>query len=532
MSLVSYLLVTVSQAFRRLRGPAKGEGSPSTPPPERSLDLARLYHALRRDPLDRVDETTWQDLAMDEVFQKLDLAVSMPGRQLLYHRLRVLEQDEAVLEEATRQYGVLQAEEAWVAKARKLLRRLDNREAAWVPALLMDGLPEGPRHPWIYYLCGLLPALLLLGGTFWPGLYLGALALVIPNILINEIQGTRMVGHFPALAQLHGLLRASEELACLPGAPSLPQVAFLKDHLALMRTLRGRLGILSVDRTRMAELTAALFGYLNLFFLLDIVAYLRALPALRRHQGELLQIFEAFGSLDAAMAVTDYAAGQPCVTTPVFTSGPHLEVTGLCHPLLATPVGNALVLQDRSALITGSNMAGKTTFIRAVGINVLLGRTVHLCLARKALLPKAVVRSSIRRGDRLLEGQSTYFVELQRLLEFVREAGQGVLHLFLIDEIFRGTNTVERVAASIAVLRHLGQGHLVLVTTHDLELGQALANGYDLYHFSEQVVDGNCGFDFRLRPGPARSGNAIKLLELSGYPEAITREARLLAEGW
>ena len=230
------------------------------------------------------------------------------------------------------------------------------------------------------------------------------------------------------------------------------------------------------------------------------------------------------------MAVATYQQGRPGVTTPRFTLEARLEVTGLYHPTLPHPVSNDLTLVGRSLLITGSNMAGKTTFIRTVGLNVILGRTLNICHAASAILPKAIVRSSIRRNDRPEDGQSYYFVELQRLLEFVKASEEGPLHLFLIDEIFRGTNTVERLAASTAVLGHLGLRHQVLVTTHDLELGEPLAGAYELCHCSEQVVAGRCGFDYRLRPGPARSRNAIRLLELSGYPEAITLEARRLAD--
>ena len=215
---------------------------------------------------------------------------------------------------------------------------------------------------------------------------------------------------------------------------------------------------------------------------------------------------------------------------PVLVADRRIDTIGMYHPLLTMPVGNPLQLDSTSALITGSNMAGKTTFIRTVGINVILAQTLHICLAEKAILPRAIVRSSIRREDRLSEGRSYYFSELERILEFIRTEGNNRLHLFLIDEIFRGTNTVERIAASTAVLRHLGQKQMVLVTTHDLELQELLGNEYDMYHFQERIVEGRCDFDYLIQPGPARSRNAIRLLELSGYPEMIFKEAMRMAD--
>jgi DNA mismatch repair ATPase MutS len=103
------------------------------------------------------------------------------------------------------------------------------------------------------------------------------------------------------------------------------------------------------------------------------------------------------------------------------------------------------------------------------------------------------------------------------------------LQVFLIDEIFRGTNTVERIASSAAVLRHLAARQLVFATTHDTELQAMLADRFEMFHFTDQVVDQRYGFDYRIQPGPVRSRNAIKLLALSGYPQAVTDEAARIA---
>lgn len=130
----------------------------------------------------------------------------------------------------------------------------------------------------------------------------------------------------------------------------------------------------------------------------------------------------------------------------------------------------------------------------------------------------------------MAQGKSYYAVELERIRDMIQDAEGDRLHLFLLDEIFRGTNTLERISAATAVLHHLGQAHLVMVTTHDLEWQDLLADGYDMYHFREQIVDGRSGFDYRVHPGPTTGRNAIRLLELRGYPESITREARRMAD--
>jgi DNA mismatch repair ATPase MutS len=164
-----------------------------------------------------------------------------------------------------------------------------------------------------------------------------------------------------------------------------------------------------------------------------------------------------------------------------------------------------------------------------VGINVILAQTLNFCLAERAVMPRVLVRSAIRREDDLNSGQSYFFAEIQQILEFTRTEETGQRHLFLIDEIFRGTNTIERVAASTAVLHHLGRHQFVLATTHDVELQELLADTFDMYHFSDRVAESTYSFDYKIHPGPAQSRNAIKLLELSGYPASIIHEAESLA---
>ena len=173
-------------------------------------------------------------------------------------------------------------------------------------------------------------------------------------------------------------------------------------------------------------------------------------------------------------------------------------------------------------------MAGKTVFIRTAGINVILAQTLNFCAAKQAVVPRAIVRSAIRREDNLAAGQSYFFAEIRQILDFTRAEIDGPRHLFLLDEIFRGTNTVERIAASTAVLRHLARRQIVLATTHDVELQELLADTFDMYHFNDQVVDGHYSFDYRIQRGPAQSRNAIKLLAISGYPTGIIDEAETL----
>ena len=497
---------------------------------ERNMDLIAMYHLLLAEHRETVDDQEWQDLAMDEVFARVDRTVGMPGRQILYHQMRTYVNDDGILAERARQYATFRVEASLRENIQLLLARISGQRGAWIAPLLLKLLPEKPRHAWLLYLCSALSIVCLVGLFFFRPLFIPALALLTLNIVINETYGRRITHYFPGYSQLDAMLCVCQKLSRIPNVDHLPQLDKMRELEPLVARLRKRLGWLVVDRTQMPELVSAFFGYLNLFFLFDVVVFLHSLTALRQHQAELVELLEAFGSLDAAISVASFLEDVPNSTVPSLVAERRIDAIGMYHPLLTMPVGNPLQLDSTSALITGSNMAGKTTFIRTVGINVILAQTLHICLAEKAILPRAIVRSSIRREDRLSEGRSYYFSELERILEFIRTEGNNRLHLFLIDEIFRGTNTVERIAASTAVLRHLGQKQMVLVTTHDLELQELLGNEYDMYHFQERIVEGRCDFDYIIQAGPARSRNAIRLLELSGYPESITREAMRMAD--
>lgn len=136
------------------------------------------------------------------------------------------------------------------------------------------------------------------------------------------------------------------------------------------------------------------------------------------------------------------------------------------------------------------------------------------------------VRTSIGRADSLPDGKSYYLAEVESVGELLRAKASGRQHLFLVDEIFRGTNTTERVAAAYAVLAYLDRDtDLVLVATHDIEVIELLGDAYAPYHFREQIADGALTFDYRIHAGPSDTRNAIALLELMGFPGDLVADA-------
>lgn len=495
----------------------------------RPMDAIELFHRGTAKVGERVDDHTWDDLGLTEVFAAIDRSQGMPGRQVLYHQLRMYVTDASVLAERARQHEIFRRESSLREQIQLLMERLDRPGAEYMAPFLLDFLPPRPRLAWLFPVLSVVSIAAFVGTFFFHPLFLFALLMTLINGTIYYTYGQSIAPHFSGFAQINSLLGVAAELSQISDGPGLPQIAELRQSRPLIDALRRRLGWLVVDRRTLPDLLQAVFGYLNMGFLLDVVVFLRSVHLLEKNRAALVHIFETVGSLDAAIAVASYLEGLPVFALPELGEHRRIEVTGIYHPLIPQPVENTFSLNGRSALITGPNMAGKTAFIRAMGINLILAQTLGFCLARSAVLPRSIVKSSIRREDRLSDGESYFFAEIKQVLDFIHCGQNGPPHVFLIDEIFRGTNTIERIASAAAVLRYLAEENIVFATTHDVELQRMLADSYAMHHFSDRVVDGKYGFDYLIHPGPVRSRNAIKLLALSGYPATITEEARTLA---
>ena len=198
------------------------------------------------------------------------------------------------------------------------------------------------------------------------------------------------------------------------------------------------------------------------------------------------------------------------------------EGTDLAHPLLEheTVVRNSVTIDKDIAIITGSNMSGKTTLIRTVGVCSILALTGGLVPASKAKLGRMRVMSSMRIVDSIEENMSTFKAELIRISGIVNAAGEEKALLFLIDEIFRGTNSDDRTEGALTVLKKLSKPYICgLMTTHDYAMIDKTEKGFNnirYYHFSETYTDTGITFDYKLASGISRQSNAKYLMRLVG----------------
>ncbi len=237
--------------------------------------------------------------------------------------------------------------------------------------------------------------------------------------------------------------------------------------------------------------------------------------------------FAALSEMEGYASLATFAFENPRHTYPELTADASFHAKGLAHPLLREGhrVGNDVSLEGRGTalVVTGSNMSGKSTLLRALGTNAVLARAGAPVCAERLALGRFVVASSMRVRDSLEDGVSRFYAELKKLkvvLDLARSPGEGAAVFFLLDEILHGTNTRERLIGARALVRELvSLGAVGAVSTHDLALGDLeaeLPGHVRNVHLEEQVEGEAMSFDYRLRPGVVQSSNALRLMRVVG----------------
>jgi hypothetical protein len=500
-------------------------------PRERPIDIQRaaMYQLLLPDSerQDAIDDRTWRDLNLDDVFVSLDNTESEPGRQYLYHLLRnprLTPKPLERLEELLRRFS---NDDAALDRLRTSLRRLNDPRAGELVQLILGELPSRPSGWWIFPLLTATSIACLALIPVWPRALIVWVAVCVVNVGVQLFYKSRVKRFVPALHELRGFIAAAGNIGAMQLDEASNEVESLRHGARALGGLGRATWWLMFEPGETNDLLASVYEYVNLLFLLDVNAFVFAIESLRSSQRMMRTMFESIGYLDAAQSIIAWRESLPRWTTPDFTPpSKSLAVESVVHPLVANAVPNTLDADGVSVLITGSNMSGKTTFVRTLGVNATLAQTLHTVCAAGWRAPIVRVRTTIERADSIREGKSYYLAEVESVRSLVLAKASGAQHLFLLDEIFRGTNTTERIAGAYAVLRYLNRGlDIVVVATHDVEVLDLLDGAYVPLHFREQITDGALTFDYRIRPGPASTRNAIALLELMEFPNDLVSDA-------
>ncbi len=395
---------------------------------------------------------------------------------------------------------------------------------SWASEVMNESLQKTLRWRWLPILTITLAVLaifdLLPAWPFWVSLVAQALLLKSYNASVKALtERTTALGH---------TLNAYAELLRLAGdAPFATR--WWKLRTGLIGVAPAHMHRLGIWFTRLDYRLHPLFTLLvGIPFLWD----LHCLAALEKwkkaHGNELAAWLDALADIEAINSLAGFAFAQPDYATPQvpWEPGVRVEAEALGHPLLSTDqrVSNDFILvgTGQTMLVTGSNMSGKSTFLRTVGLNLVLAQMGSVVCARQLVCARVQVFSSMRTQDSLEENTSSFYAELKRLRQLLELAAASTPALpvfYLLDEILKGTNSADRHRGAEALIRQLHpQPASGMVSTHDLELGQwGAAKPYvENFHFRSEMQDGRLHFDYTLHGGICQSFNASELMRMMG----------------
>ena len=497
-------------------------------------EFARIshYYKEKKGTHFSLDDITWNDLSLDDVFKRINHTWSSVGEEYLYWMLRTPQFDASVMCERERVIEVFRADRNMAMAMQEIYAQL-GRARRIALADYLYRLPDAPKlNGWRSLLQDILLVLgiVLMIANQSIGLLL-TIAMIVLNIITYYQQKAKVESYFACVSYLLQLSKAGKKIAKM-NVPQLHSYQVELQNLEHRFLTIARKAIWITTGNRMSgTLWDMLMEYVRMITHVDLLAFEQIRHLMQGMIEDLDRLVEITGFLESCIAIASYRESISYYCAPETIGENRLEVKDVYHPLVESPVANS-ICANKGVLLTGSNASGKTTFLKTVALAAVMSQTIHTVLAHSYHAPRYRIYSSMVLKDNLEKKESYYMVEikaLKRMLDAVFEGDTFVL--CFVDEVLRGTNTVERIAASAKLLESLScKQVLPFAATHDQELTELLKTCYDNYHFEERMVEGDIIFPYQLMEGPARTRNAIRLLAQVGYDEAIVSEAERLAE--
>lgn len=507
-------------------------------------------HFIEKNPDFFLDDITWNDLDLELVFQRINYTRSSAGTEELYRMLRCPVSDEKILQERNALADGFGRQETLRGELSFLLHGIGFTGKYALEDYLdyLEALSERKNLKHILLDClYILP----IGLLFWqPSLGVALLFLVLViNILTYFKEKGEVNPYLVSFAYILRMLDGAEKIAAVLGKAmrngslktgNADTESCLEKYRAVLErdikelgSFRKFSGIAMSMGNPMGGSNPldVLFDYVKMGFHLDLMKFNQMLGVVRGRRDVIEEMVSAVGTLDACISIAYYRASLEEWCLPDWRRDYGIEAKELYHPLLSAPVKNSITAEV-GVLVTGSNASGKSTFLKTVALGAVFSQTICTVPAESWSAPFYRIMSSMALRDDLTGGESYFMVEIKALKRILEACGQpGAPILCFVDEVLRGTNTVERIAASSRILKSLtGKKVLCFAATHDIELTHLLEQEYDNYHFEETIEQGDISFNYLLKTGRAETRNAIRLLEVMGYDEKVTKEAERLAE--
>jgi len=479
-----------------------------------------------------IDDITWHDLEMDEVFKRMNHTYSSAGEEYLYYLLRTPLSGKAEIEEREEIITYFRNNPKERVAWQTLFARIGRTGKYSIYDYIgyLDTLGNRSNLPHFLAIAGFIAALFLI--TLSPSIGVASLFIILAYNLLSYFRFKKdiepYITSFTYIFRVLDCAKLMQKNRVSILEQQIDEVTKLK--AAFKKFKRGSYLLMSPTRLNNGgNPIEAILDYLRMGFHLDLIKFNQMLTEVRKHSDKIDRIMTILGQIEAMIAIGAWRVNLAyCI--PVFTEEKEITAKELYHPLLTEPVKNDIAVV-KSILLTGSNASGKSTFLRTVAINAILAQSCNTCTAGFYRTGMFNVATSMSLKDDIIAGDSYYMVEIKsmkRLMDLRKVSKNPVL--VLVDEVLRGTNTVERIAASTQILRSLNlENSMCLAATHDIELTHLLKGDYHNYHFEEKFADNDIYFPYKILKGPATTRNAIKLLKVMGYDEDLVNDANRLA---
>ena len=364
--------------------------------------------------------------------------------------------------------------------------------------------------------------------------FLVFMCLMIANISIYYASAGQKVieTYMDCFNHLLKMLEAADQMQIVKYPEARKQMEVIAEGKKEFRRFRKKAILITGKNADSGDPFQLLMSYVRMVFHVDILAYNSVLKEIKDKADTIMLLIDNIGELDALISVASFRRTLTLWCIPEFVpwteesdTAVQLKTEDLYHPLIRNPVANSIIATG-GTLVTGSNASGKSTFLKNVAINSILAQTIHTCTATSCRAPFLKVMTSMALRDDISSGESYFIVEIRSLKRILDESRKKEPLLCVIDEVLRGTNTIERIAASSQILNALrGNWLLSFAATHDIEISYILDEIYTNYHFEEEVREQEVVFNYLLQPGRATTRNAIRLLDMLGYDPKLVKNA-------
>ncbi len=494
-------------------------------------DFARISYYFKNCPTEDfcIDDITYNDLDMNEIFVMLNQTYSSLGEEYLYKKLRTLN-FHTDFEEEEQVYHYFEEHQSDALALQKIFYQLGKNKNHSIYQLLERFKDVKRGNNIIHYLCCVLFvvgfALLFIQPVIGIFAFLGVLVF---NIGTYYKYRNQIAEYFVCFRYLIDMIRKAEEIIGTDIKGISDECDKMKENIQSLKSVTRGAFLIGIHGNS-GSIAEIVMDYVRMIFHIDIIKFHQMSSVIAGQIDSVFELYERMGKIESMLAVSSFRAALDYYCQPEFTEENCVVAEEMFHPLLEHPVSNSIA-EKKSVLITGSNASGKSTFLKSVAINLIFAQTIHTCTAKKIKFRKSGIYSSMALRDSIMTNESYFMVEIRSIKRIVDALHGEIPVICFIDEVLRGTNTVERIATSTEILGTIAEKNaLCFAATHDIELADLLRENYSNYHFTEQLKDRDIHFDYKIHAGKATSKNAIMLLSAMGFDDEIVSLAQKRAE--